>query len=202
MPPSQQRIGESHQRLARLSSSYQPANHLPRILSQSSEHDGRGGEESSDLGGSLSSTGSVQGEVPFRSRHDSLYSMGFSDICSPLTEVEPDYSTDNSDEDEDEDEDEKVGAIGHHEDGNIYEQVLNCRRPSLRLQLPPLPLSSLPEPPPRTPITPLKVKMWAGQVGEVIEEESKPGLRWKARQLKESLSAKFSVKLLQLRNYD
>ena len=40
--------------------------------------------------------------------------------------MEPDYSTDNSDEDDDEEEeDEKagVGAIGHHEDGNIYEQV-------------------------------------------------------------------------------
>jgi len=214
LPPGHQRIGESHPRLARLSSS-----HLPRILSQSSVHDGRdgrdgrGGEESSDLGGSLSSTGSVQGEVPFRSRHDSLYSMGFSDICSPLTEVEPDYSTENSDEDDDEEDDEKmrVGAIGHHEDGNIYEQVLNCRKPSLRLQLPPLPLSSLPapptrHPPPKTHITPFKtnqevggVKMWA-QGGEVIEEERKPGLRWKARQLKESLSAKFSVKLHQLRN--
>lgn len=209
LPPGQQRVGESHPRLARLSSSYQP----PRILSQSSEHDGRGGEESSDLGGSLSSSGSVQGEVPFRSRHDSLYSMGFSDICSPLTEVEPDYSTDNSD-DEEEDEKVGVGAIGHHDDGNIYEQVLNCRRPSLRLQLPPLPLSSLPapptrHPPPKTPIAPSKmkqevggVKMWAGQGGEVIEEERKAGLRWKARQLKESLSAKFSLKLLQLSNYD
>ena len=90
-------------------------------------------------------------------------------------------------------------------------QVLNCRKPSLRLQLPPLPLSSLPapptrHPPPKTHITPFKtnqevggVKMWA-QGGEVIEEERKPGLRWKARQLKESLSAKFSVKLHQLRN--
>jgi len=220
MPSSQQRLGgESHPRLARLSSSHQPS--LPRILSQSSvHHDGRGGEESSDLGGSLSSTGSVQGEVPFRSRQDSLYSMGFSDICSPLTEVEPDYSTENSeDEDEDEEDDEKagLGAVGH-DDGNIYEQVLNCRRPSLRLQLPPLPLSSLPtppaaHPPPKTPchpsITPLKmnqevggVKMWAEQGGNVMEGEGKaqPGLRWKARQLKESLSAKFSVKVLQLRN--
>merc|ERR1719430_352326 len=201
----------SHPRLARLSSSHQPTSHLPRIISQSSVHvgDGKGGEESSDLGGSLSSTGSVQGEMPFRSRHDSLYSMGFSDICSPLTEVEPDYSTYNSDEDEDEKM--RVAAIGHHEDGNIYEQVLNCRKPSLRLQLPPLPLSSLPapptrHPPPKTHIIPFKtnqevggVKMWA-QGGEVIEEERKPGLRWKARQLKESLSAKFSVKLHQLRN--
>jgi len=217
MPSSQQRQGgETHPRLARLSSSHQPS--LPRILSQSSvHHDGRGGEESSDLGGSLSSTGSVQGEVPFRSRQDSLYSMGFSDICSPLTEVEPDYSTDNSDEEDEEADAEKVGvgAIGH-DDGNIYEQVLNCRRPSLRLQLPPIPLSSLPapptaHPPPKTPcppyITPLKqevggVKMWAEQGGKVIEGEGKAqaGLRWKARQLKESLSAKFSVKVLQLRN--
>jgi len=206
MLPGQQRVGESHPRLARLSSSYQP----PRILSQSSEHDGRGGEESSDLGGSLSSAGSFQGEVPFRARHDSLYSMGFSDICSPLTEVEPDYSTDNSDEDDDEEEEDEKAGVGHHDDGNIYEQVLNCRRSSLRLQLPPLPLSSLPapptrHPPPKTPITPSKtkqevggVKMWAGQGGEVIEEERKAGLRWKARQLKESLSAKFSLKLLQL----
>ena len=46
------------------------------------------------------------------------------------------------------------------------------------------------------------VKMWAGQGGEVIEEERKAGLRWKARQLKESLSAKFSLKLLQLSSYD
>ena len=38
--------------------------------------------------------------------------------------MEPDYSTDNSDEDDDEEEeDEKVG-VGHHDDGNIYEQVL------------------------------------------------------------------------------
>ena len=93
-------------------------------------------------------------------------------------------------------------------------QVLNCRRSSLRLQLPPLPLSSLPapptrHPPPKTPITTSKmkqevggVKMWAGQGGEVIEEERKAGLRWKARQLKESLSAKFSLKLLQLSSYD
>ena len=46
------------------------------------------------------------------------------------------------------------------------------------------------------------VKMWAEQGGNVIEREGKaqPGLRWKARQLKESLSAKFSVKVLQLRN--
>jgi len=139
--------------------------------------------------------------------------MGFSDICSPLTEVEPDYSTYNSDEDEDEEDDEEKVGVGAIEDGNIYEQVLNCRRPSLRLQLPPLPLSSIPAvPPPKTPITPLKmnqevgggVKMWAVQGGELVieqEEERKgTGLRWKARQLKESLSAKFSVKLLQLRN--
>ena len=49
------------------------------------------------------------------------------------------------------------------------------------------------------------VKMWAVQGGELVieeEEEKRAGLRWKARQLKESLSAKFSVKLLQLRNYD
>merc|ERR1719430_9605 len=153
----------SHPRLARLSSSHQPTSHLPRIISQSSVHvgDGKGGEESSDLGGSLSSTGSVQGEMPFRSRHDSLYSMGFSDICSPLTEVEPDYSTYNSDEDEDED-NEKVG-VGAIENGNIYEQVLNCRRPSLRLQLPPLPLSSIPAvPPPKTPITPFKMNQEVG----------------------------------------
>jgi len=207
-----QRIGETHPRLARLSSSHQPS--LPRILS--SVHDGRGGEESSDLGGSLSSTGSVQGEVPFRSRQDSLYSMGFSDICSPLTEVEPDYSTDNSDDDDKDEDDEeglRVGAMGH-EDGNIYEQVLNCRRPSIRLQLPPLPLP-LPLPPasqPKTPCpssTPLKmkqelggVKMWAQGGGEVIEEEGKgqAGLRWKARQLKESLSARFSVRVFQLKN--
>ena len=46
------------------------------------------------------------------------------------------------------------------------------------------------------------VKMWAEQGGNVMEGEVKaqPGLRWKARQLKESLSAKFSVKVLQLRN--
>ena len=38
--------------------------------------------------------------------------------------MEPDYSTDNSDEDDDEEEeDEKVG-VEHHDDGNIYEQVL------------------------------------------------------------------------------
>jgi len=207
-----QRIGETHPRLARLSSSHQPS--LPRILS--SVHDGRGGEESSDLGGSLSSTGSVQGEVPFRSRQDSLYSMGFSDICSPLTEVEPDYSTDNSDDDDKDEDDEeglRVGAMGH-EDGNIYEQVLNCRRPSIRLQLPPLPLPLTLPPPsqPKTPCpssTPLKmkqelggVKMWAQGGGEVIEEEGKgqAGLRWKARQLKESLSAKFSVRVFQLKN--
>lgn len=215
-PSSQGRQGETHPRLARLSSSHQPS--LPRILSQVSVHDGRGGEESSDLGGSLSSTGSVQGEVPFRSRQDSLYSMGFSDICSPLTEVEPDYSTDNSDDEEEDEEKVGVGGIGQDE-GNIYEQVLNCRRPSLRLQLPPLPLTSLPAlpppayQPPKTPcppsVTPLKrkqevggVKMWAEQGGKVIKEEGKaqPGLRWKARQLKESLSAKFSVKVLQLRN--
>jgi len=154
--------------------------------------------------------------VPFRSRQDSLYSMGFSDICSPLTEVEPDYSTDNSDDDDKDEDDEeglRVGAMGH-EDGNIYEQVLNCRRPSIRLQLPPLPLP-LPLPPasqPKTPCpssTPLKmkqelggVKMWAQGGGEVIEEEGKgqAGLRWKARQLKESLSARFSVRVFQLKN--
>ena len=54
-----------------------------------------------------------------------IWSPSSSDICSPLTEVEPDYSTDNSDDDnEDEDDEERlrVGAMGH-EDGNIYEQV-------------------------------------------------------------------------------
>ena len=45
-----------------------------------------------------------------------------------------------------------------------------------------------------------EVKMWA-QGGEVVEEEKvNPGLRWKARQLKESLSAKFSSRVFQIRN--
>ena len=43
--------------------------------------------------------------------------------------------------------------------------------------------------------------MWA-QGRQVVneEEEDKTSLRWKARQLKESLSAKFSVRLLQIRS--
>ena len=55
--------------------------------------------------------------------------MNFSDICSPLTEVEPDYSTDNTEHDDDEaddsdDEDGMRGVRDGHEDGgNIYEQV-------------------------------------------------------------------------------
>jgi len=182
------------------------------MFSQTSVHgDGRGGEESSDLGGSLSSTGSVQGEVPFRSRQDSLYSMGFSDICSPLTEVEPDYSTDNTEHDDDEadDSDNEDGMRGvrdgHEDGGNIYEQVLNCRRPSLPLQLPPLPLPPIVSQG-QLRSSPSKQElghshMWA-QGRQVVneEEEDKTSLRWKARQLKESLSAKFSVRLLQIRN--
>jgi len=222
MPSSQhavagQRLSETHPRLARLSSSHQPRMFSP-ISMQGDGRDGigggggggGGGEESSDLGGSLSSTGSVQSEVPFRCRQDSLYSMGFSDICSPLTEVEPDYSTDNSD-DEDDDERVRVGEEVGHDAGNIYEQVLNCRRPSFQLQLPPLPLPPSSHQPPRKPSCPTstpskmkqevgEVKMWA-QGGEVVEEEKiNPGLRWKARQLKESLSAKFSSRVFQIRN--
>ena len=56
--------------------------------------------------------------------------MNFSDICSPLTEVEPDYSTDNTEHDDDDEaddndnEDGMKGARYDHEDsGNIYEQV-------------------------------------------------------------------------------
>ena len=56
--------------------------------------------------------------------------MNFSDICSPLTEVEPDYSTDNTEHDDDDEaddndnEDGMKGARNDHEDsGNIYEQV-------------------------------------------------------------------------------
>ena len=55
--------------------------------------------------------------------------MNFSDICSPLTEVEPDYSTDNTEHDDNEaddsdDEDGMRGVRDGHEDGgNIYEQV-------------------------------------------------------------------------------
>ena len=55
--------------------------------------------------------------------------MNFSDICSPLTEVEPDYSTDNTEHDDDEadDSDNEDGMRrardGHEDSGNIYEQV-------------------------------------------------------------------------------
>ena len=55
--------------------------------------------------------------------------MNFSDICSPLTEVEPDYSTDNTEHDDDDaddsdNEDGMRGARDGNEDsGNIYEQV-------------------------------------------------------------------------------
>ena len=55
--------------------------------------------------------------------------MNFSDICSPLTEVEPDYSTDNTEHDDDEadDSDNEDGMRGvrdgHEDGGNIYEQV-------------------------------------------------------------------------------
>ena len=55
--------------------------------------------------------------------------MIFSYICSPLTEVEPDYSTDNTEHDDDDaddsdNEDGMRGARDCPEDsGNIYEQV-------------------------------------------------------------------------------
>ena len=56
--------------------------------------------------------------------------MNFSDICSPLTEVEPDYSTDNTehdDDDEADDSDNEEGMRAARDDpedgGNIYEQV-------------------------------------------------------------------------------
>ena len=59
------------------------------------------------------------------------YSNSHSDICSPLTEVEPDYSTYNSDEDEDEEDDEEKVGVGAIEDGNIYEQVrINLVKPN------------------------------------------------------------------------
>jgi len=137
--------------------------------------------------------------------------MGFSDICSPLTEVEPDYSTDNTEHDDDEAEDSdnedgmRGARDGHEDSGNIYEQVLNCRRPSLPLQLPPLPLPPIASQG-QLRSSPSKQElghshMWA-QGRQVVneEEEDKTSLRWKARQLKESLSAKFSVRLLQIRN--
>ena len=50
-----------------------------------------------------------------------------SDICSPLTEVEPDYSTDNSDDDDD-DESVRVGGGVGHDAGNIYEQVKEVKK--------------------------------------------------------------------------
>ena len=84
-------------------------------------------------------------------------------------------------------------------------QVLNCRRPSLPLQLPPLPLPPIVSQG-QLRSSPSKQElghnhMWA-QGRQVVneEEEDKTSLRWKARQLKESLSAKFSVRLLQIRN--
>merc|ERR1712072_1298179 len=86
-----------------------------------------------------------------------LTNFNAGDICSPLTEVEPDYSTDNSDDDDDdEDDDERVRGseeVGH-DAGNIYEQVLNCRRPSFQLQLPPLPLPPTSHQPSRKPSCP------------------------------------------------
>ena len=88
---------------------------------------------------------------------------------------------------------------------NPHPQVLNCRRPSLPLQLPPLPLppiasqSQLRSSPSKQELG--HNHMWA-QGRQVVneEEEDKTSLRWKARQLKESLSAKFSVRLLQIRS--
>ena len=81
-----------------------------------------------------------------------------------------------------------------------HPQVLNCRRPSLPLQLPPLPLppivsqSQLRSSPSKQELG--HNHMWA----QGRQEEDNTSLRWKARQLKESLSAKFSVRLLQIRN--
>ena len=56
--------------------------------------------------------------------------MNFSDICSPLTEVEPDYSTDNTEHDDDDEADDsdneegmRAARDGHEDSGNIYEQV-------------------------------------------------------------------------------
>ena len=62
-------------------------------------------------------------KIPADHEPDKLEFPSSSDICSPLTEVEPDYSTDNSDEDNDEEEEDEKLGVGHHDDGNIYEQV-------------------------------------------------------------------------------
>ena len=70
--------------------------------------------------------GSIKDALVRNHRLPIIISFNFfssSDICSPLTEVEPDYSTDNSDEDADKEDDDENVRIGAIEDGNIYEQV-------------------------------------------------------------------------------
>jgi len=115
-----------------------------------------------------------------------LSSVGYSEVISPVTDVEPDYdsATDTSEDDEDEEE-----AMTN----NIYEQVLGCSTPRDEVFVP-----SLPGP---RPLLPTTHKQSVPSMTPRAQAPSSPhlrnqGFKSRAKQLKETLSTKLSVRAL------
>lgn len=148
-------------------------------------------------------------------KKSSFYSLEQGDISSPLTEVDPDYESSTES-------DSGHSDLGGSEE-NIYEQVLNCRSqmPSYikdqgkrigegNYLLPSQTLESRRSPPPGVSHRRIELKERERQRGsrekERVEreereerekrEESTGGLKERARQLKQTLSAKFSVRTI------